>query len=134
MACDGIEDCRKACGGNGYLLSSGVAALGADYVWQSTAEGDYIVMTLQSARFVIKHINEARAGKAPLSGPLAYLTPLTKPGVTAQGLADLEPRFASEADARDLSKLQALAEYRALQDVRPVVFSARGGSLIAVRS
>jgi hypothetical protein len=28
MTSDGIEDLRKACGGVGYLLSSGIAAIG----------------------------------------------------------------------------------------------------------
>ena len=71
LASDGIEDCRKAyafsflcllhcvlmpmpiirCGGHGYLLNSGVAALAADYVWQTTAEGDFIVMLLQARLF-----------------------------------------------------------------------------------
>ncbi len=39
LAWFGIEDCRKACGGNGYLMASGIASLAADYVWQTTAEG-----------------------------------------------------------------------------------------------
>ncbi len=34
LAAIGIEDCRKCCGGHGYLLNSGVASLSADYVWQ----------------------------------------------------------------------------------------------------
>ena len=67
MAADGIEDMRRACGGHGYLLCSGVAQLGADYVWQATAEGDYIVLSLQTARFLVGALRRARAGE-PLSG------------------------------------------------------------------
>ena len=64
LASIGIEDCRKACGGHGYLLNSGVAAMSADYVWQTTAEGDFIVMLLQTARFLMKQLNDvARRGQ-----------------------------------------------------------------------
>jgi len=40
LAVDGIEECRKCCGGNGYLNHSGIAHMGSDYLWQVTAEGD----------------------------------------------------------------------------------------------
>ena len=50
----GIEDLRKCCGGNGYLMSSGLAGLAADYTWQTTAEGDFVVMMLVTARWLIK--------------------------------------------------------------------------------
>jgi acyl-CoA oxidase len=62
LASQGIEDCRKCCGGNGYLLSSGVAALAADYLWQTTAEGDWIILMLQTARFLIKTLQDAKKG------------------------------------------------------------------------
>ena len=80
LAADGIEDLRKvwprraaacaahtsfrvsqACGGHGYMKVSGVASLAADYVWQTTAEGDYIVMLLQLARFLVKAAEDVRA-------------------------------------------------------------------------
>jgi hypothetical protein len=31
LAAEGIEDLRKCCGGHGYVMSSGIAALEADY-------------------------------------------------------------------------------------------------------
>jgi hypothetical protein len=31
LAADGIEDLRRACGGHGFLMSSGIAALEQDY-------------------------------------------------------------------------------------------------------
>ena len=52
VAGDGMEDCRKMLGGHGYLMNSGVAADLNDYLWKITAEGDPIVMYLQSARSV----------------------------------------------------------------------------------
>lgn len=54
MTVDGIEDLRKSCGGAGYLLHSGIAQLGNDYLWQVTAEGDYIILALLTARFLLK--------------------------------------------------------------------------------
>jgi hypothetical protein len=33
MASDGIEEIRKCCGGNGYLLNNGIAMMGLDYLW-----------------------------------------------------------------------------------------------------
>jgi acyl-CoA oxidase len=63
LAAIGIEDCRKACGGHGYLLNSGVASLSADYVWQTTAEGDFIVLLLQTARFLMSQFKAARTGE-----------------------------------------------------------------------
>jgi acyl-CoA oxidase len=54
IASEGLEDCRKMCGGHGYLLNSGVAADLNDFVWTVTAEGEPIVMLLQSARFLLK--------------------------------------------------------------------------------
>lgn len=44
---DGIEECRKLCGGHGYLSSSGLPELFAVYVPACTYEGDNIVLLLQ---------------------------------------------------------------------------------------
>jgi acyl-CoA oxidase len=37
-ASQGLEDCRKCCGGHGVLLSSGIASLTQDYTTLCTAE------------------------------------------------------------------------------------------------
>ena len=34
IAANGVEDVRKCCGGNGYLMSSGIAGTAQDYLWQ----------------------------------------------------------------------------------------------------
>ncbi|KAF2586585.1 hypothetical protein F2Q70_00035328, partial [Brassica cretica] len=44
---DGIEECRKLCGGHGYLWCSGLPELFAVYVPACTYEGDNIVLQLQ---------------------------------------------------------------------------------------
>ncbi|GJR62217.1 peroxisomal acyl-coenzyme A oxidase 1, partial [Tanacetum coccineum] len=55
---DGIEECRKLCGGHGYLLSSGLPELFAYYVPACTYEGENVVMMLQVARFLMKTVSE----------------------------------------------------------------------------
>lgn len=39
IAADGIEDCRKACGGHGYLSSSGLPEMLGNFLQQCTVEG-----------------------------------------------------------------------------------------------
>jgi len=111
LAADGIEDCRKCCGGHGYLLASGVAALAADYVWQTTAEGDFVVMLLQNARYLIKCYNRAKKGKQ-LPPFMQYLVPVAQENV---GIEKERPRDASSpSDFRNLEYLSHLYRYSAL--------------------
>ena len=44
---DAIEECRKLCGGHGYLNSSGLPELFAVYVPECTYKGDNVVLLLQ---------------------------------------------------------------------------------------
>ncbi|CAD6338082.1 unnamed protein product [Miscanthus lutarioriparius] len=48
VTADAIEECRKLCGGHGYLNSSGLPELFAVYVPACTYEGDNIVLLLQN--------------------------------------------------------------------------------------
>ena len=67
-----IEECRKACGGQGFLLSSGVAELSRSFAEPVTVEGEQVILSLQVARFLIKAVRANRAG-APLAGSVVYL-------------------------------------------------------------
>ncbi|KAL2233012.1 peroxisomal acyl-coenzyme A oxidase 1 [Sesamum indicum] len=69
---DGIEECRKLCGGHGYLCSSGLPELFAVYVPACTYEGDNIVLLLQVARFLMKTVSQLGTGKQPV-GTIAYM-------------------------------------------------------------
>lgn len=69
---DGIEECRKLCGGHGYLCSSGLPELFAVYVPACTYEGDNIVLLLQVARFLMKTVSQLGSGKQP-AGATAYM-------------------------------------------------------------
>nr|XP_043633173.1 peroxisomal acyl-coenzyme A oxidase 1-like [Erigeron canadensis]XP_043633175.1 peroxisomal acyl-coenzyme A oxidase 1-like [Erigeron canadensis] len=68
---DGIEECRKLCGGHGYLLSSGLPDLYAVNVPACTYEGENVVLLLQVSRFLVKTVSELKY-KQPV-GTTAYL-------------------------------------------------------------
>ena len=124
LAAQGIEDCRKCCGGNGYLLSSGVAGLESDFKWQITAEGDWVILILQTARFLLKAYQDAMVGK-PVPGPVAYLAPLSKGGLDI--IDKVHPfgnRAMTQKDFFDLDVIQSLFYHRAL-----IAVSAAGSEM-----
>ncbi|ORZ25277.1 hypothetical protein BCR42DRAFT_363335 [Absidia repens] len=63
MAVAAIEECRRACGGHGYLLSSGLGQFYQDYLPKATWEGDNYLLTQQTARYLLKTFRSVRAGK-----------------------------------------------------------------------
>lgn len=52
MAAEGLEVCRRACGGHGYSSHSGIGPWYADYLPTVTWEGDNYMLTQQVARYV----------------------------------------------------------------------------------
>jgi acyl-CoA oxidase len=114
MVAQGIEDCRKCCGGNGYLLSSGIGQLEVDFKWQTTAEGDWIILQLQTARFLMKSLKAAREGK-PAPGPCAYMAVLKDPKFDAARAAPPAPK--TLAEMCDPEYLLRVLKHRALVDV-----------------
>jgi len=70
---DNIEECRRCCGGHGVTLSSGIAKLVVDYnSIQPIAEGDKIVLALQTARFLVRAVESVQK-KQSVSGAAKYL-------------------------------------------------------------
>jgi hypothetical protein len=59
---DAIEECRKLCGGHGYLNSSGLPELFAVYVPACTYEGDNVVLLLQVCMFLTILVNNYSCG------------------------------------------------------------------------
>jgi hypothetical protein len=51
-AAEGLEVCRRACGGHGYSSFGGIGAWYADYLPTTTWEGDNYMLTQQVARYV----------------------------------------------------------------------------------
>ncbi|PFH38229.1 acyl-CoA dehydrogenase, middle domain-containing protein [Besnoitia besnoiti] len=62
---DGIEKCRKACGGHGYLLASGIPIQFVNFVPVATYEGDRVVLSLQTARVLMKIVQRKMMNKSP---------------------------------------------------------------------
>jgi hypothetical protein len=96
---------------------AGVAALGQDYAWQTTAEGDYVVLLLQTARFLMKTRKEALAG-VTAAGPVDYLNALRDRTVCLVRSAPAAATDKSQFD--DLDYLRVLFRFRALAAVATV--------------
>jgi len=118
MAWEGIEDCRKCCGGNGYLMASGIAPLAQDYVWQTTAEGDYILMILQLGRFLIGIYEDAVKG-VPVSEQCDYLSSVSNPNFNALLCAPVKP--ISYKDFLNPNYLLSYYKYRVLMELMDTV-------------
>lgn len=69
----GIETCRLACGGHGYITSSGLPYLYTNTVAACTYEGENTILLLQVARYLIKSYRAAVKGQ-PVLPSVAYLT------------------------------------------------------------
>jgi acyl-CoA oxidase len=54
-AAEGLEVCRRACGGHGYSAFGGIGSWYADYLPTTTWEGDNYMLTQQVARYVSFH-------------------------------------------------------------------------------
>jgi len=113
LAWQGIEDLRKCCGGNGYLMSSGVAPLAANYVWQTTAEGDWIILMLQTAGFLLKTLQNVMSGKkTTLYDAVSYLAPLEdssfNPATAALPLAKSKEDFLNPEFVLSVARYSAL--------------------------
>jgi len=84
VAADGIETCRRACGGHGYLLSSGLPVLLGTYLQSVTVEGDNYLLPQQTARFLIRAFEGAKAVLSPSPSNLNN-------GAAARGVASALP-------------------------------------------
>ena len=54
IAAEGMEDCRKACGGHGFLQSSGLPELVTTYLQSPTVEGDNHMLPQQVIKVLLK--------------------------------------------------------------------------------
>nr|XP_026497075.1 probable peroxisomal acyl-coenzyme A oxidase 1 [Vanessa tameamea]XP_026497076.1 probable peroxisomal acyl-coenzyme A oxidase 1 [Vanessa tameamea] len=68
-----VERCRLACGGHGYLLSSNLPGVYGIVAASVTYEGEYTVLLLQTARYLVKAWNGAINGKT-LPSSIAFLS------------------------------------------------------------
>ncbi|KAF3768130.1 acyl-coenzyme A oxidase 1 [Cryphonectria parasitica EP155] len=64
IAAEGLEVCRRACGGHGYSSFSGIGSYYADYLPTVTWEGDNFMLSQQVARYLLKSARAVLTGKA----------------------------------------------------------------------
>jgi acyl-CoA oxidase len=66
IAIEGIETCRRACGGHGFSAFSGLTTFYSDVLPNVTWEGDNFILTQQTTRYLLKTfrkvVEELRAG------------------------------------------------------------------------
>nr|BAJ97384.1 predicted protein [Hordeum vulgare subsp. vulgare] len=63
-AAEGLEVCRRACGGHGYSSFSGIGSWYADYLPTVTWEGDNYMLTQQVSRYLLKSARAVLKGNA----------------------------------------------------------------------
>lgn len=64
VAGEGLEVCRRACGGHGYSSFSGIGTWFADYLPTLTWEGDNYMLTQQVCRYLLKTARAVLSGTA----------------------------------------------------------------------
>ncbi|PVI07833.1 acyl-coenzyme A oxidase 1 [Periconia macrospinosa] len=73
IAAEGLEVCRRACGGHGYSSFSGIGSWYADYLPTTTWEGDNYMLTQQVARYLLKSARSVIAGTPPSNDTTSIL-------------------------------------------------------------
>ena len=63
ITADGIEDCRKACGGHGFLQASGFPELMTSFLQNPTVEGDNQMLPMQVVKVLLKLVKDVQSGK-----------------------------------------------------------------------
>ncbi|KAK8212930.1 hypothetical protein M8818_003095 [Zalaria obscura] len=77
-AVDGLEVCRRACGGHGYSNFSGIGPWYADYLPTATWEGDNYMLTQQVARYLLKSARSVLKGNEPTNDTTYILSNFLK--------------------------------------------------------
>jgi len=63
IAADGIEDCRMACGGQGFLQSSGFPEMIMAHLQNPTVEGDNQMLPMQVVKILLKLVKDVQNDK-----------------------------------------------------------------------
>ncbi|XP_063835242.1 probable peroxisomal acyl-coenzyme A oxidase 1 [Ostrinia nubilalis] len=72
-----VERCRLACGGHGYMTSSNFPVIYGVTAAAITLEGEYSVLLLQTARYLVKAWEQAREGKV-MTPTVSYMVHFIK--------------------------------------------------------
>lgn len=102
-----MEDLRKACGGQGFLRSSGMPDIVEGFGDPATVEGEQVIMSLQCSRFLVKSAAQLKRNPEQLKGSVKYLLdpPVTKLPFDSWSTAKPEHLVAM---FRDRARLQAV--------------------------
>ena len=73
-AAEGLEVCRRACGGHGYSSFAGIGQWYADYLPTATWEGDNYMLTQQVARYLLKSARSVLKGNEATNDTTAILS------------------------------------------------------------
>merc|ERR1712032_456688 len=73
-AAEGLEVCRRACGGHGYSSFSGIGPWYSDYLPTTTWEGDNYMLTQQVARYLLKSARSVLANELPINDTTRILS------------------------------------------------------------
>jgi acyl-CoA oxidase len=65
---EGLETCRRACGGHGYSSFAGIGSWFADYLPTLTWEGDNYMLTQQVSRYLLKTAREVMKSTSDSKG------------------------------------------------------------------
>lgn len=115
-----IEVCRMACGGQGFLLASGLPRIYANTVAACTYEGENTILYLQTAKYLYKLLTERRNQYASLdeeaSSSVGYLIAQQSPSI-----GDIFSGEEQKFDCHSLCRLfMAAAYYRVHRSVAKV--------------
>ena len=118
------------------MMSSGIAPLEQDYKGpNTTAEGDYVLLSLQTARYLMKSLDAARKGE-PLAGLTAGLAALSdknfsplKNGRESLGLPESAESTQEMTDPMFLEKLFQWRSLVCITRVGTALDKARGEGL-----
>lgn len=118
---NGSEDLRKTCGGNGYLLHSGIAFITSYSLAIPTAEGDVIVLGLFMARHLLSTINSLLSGKN-VKGQLKYLNNIF--GTKSLNLEKEKPkRLEKKEELSNLDYLLQIFRFKAIDKIVSVTMN-----------
>ncbi|CAM9695028.1 unnamed protein product [Discosporangium mesarthrocarpum] len=113
VAAAGIEDCRKACGGHGFLEASGLPEHLGTYLQACTVEGENHMLTQQVTRILLQELSSAAGGKV-MWGDCVYMSKLTG-GKGATAGPTRRCVATSPSSMRDVEVIEAALEHRALR-------------------
>jgi len=114
VAADGMEDCRKACGGHGFLVCSGLPELVQTYLQNPTVEGDNHMLPQQVVKVLVKVVQAVRKG-SDMNEYRTCDSYLLLPSLQSIASSGTQERCAarSESDLLDLPTLLLAFRHRA---------------------